>query len=168
MAYPLYCKKVFPKMRKRRAEKRHLAPDPKYGSLLVTRFVNCLFRKGKKSVGERIFYDALNQIEARGNDSGLEVFEKALENVKPVVKVRSRRVGGATYQVPEEVRPDERLALSIRWLILFAKERSEKTMAQRLAGEFMDAANGQGRAMQRREETHRMAEANRAFAHYRW
>ena len=155
-------------MRKRRAEKRHLAPDPKFSSLLVTRFVNCLFRKGKKSVGERTFYAALDLIEERSDNSGLETFEKALDNVKPVVKVRSRRVGGATYQVPEEVRPDERLALSIRWLIMFARERSEKTMAQRLAGEFMDAATGQGRAMQRREETHRMAEANRAFAHYRW
>jgi small subunit ribosomal protein S7 len=165
---PYYEDEVKPDMRKRRAEKRQLASDPKFRSLLVTRFVNCLFRKGKKSVGERILYHALDLIEERSDNSGLEVFEKALDNVKPVVKVRSRRVGGATYQVPEEVRPDERLALSIRWLIVFAKERGEKTMAERLAGEFMDAANGQGRAMQRREETHRMADANRAFAHYRW
>ena len=155
-------------MRKRRAEKRQLSPDPKFDSILITQFVNCLFRKGKKSVGERIFYNALDLIRERSGNEGLEVFEKAVENAKPVVKVRSRRVGGATYQVPEEVRGDERLALSIRWLIQFARERGEKTIAQRLAGEFMDASNGQGRAMQRREETHRMAEANRAFAHYRW
>ncbi len=155
-------------MRKRRAEKRQLRPDPKYHNVLITRFVNCLFRNGKKSVGEHLLYEALDIIKSRSGNEGMEIFEKAVENVKPVVKVRSRRVGGATYQVPEEVRPDERLALSIRWLILFAKERGEKTMAQRLAGEFMDAASGQGRAIQRREETHRMAEANRAFAHYRW
>jgi small subunit ribosomal protein S7 len=113
-------------------------------------------------------YQAFDLIQERSGNEGLEIFEKAVDNVKPVVKVRSRRVGGATYQVPEEVRPDERLALSIRWLIQFARERGEKTMAQRLAGEFIDAAGGQGRAMQRREETHRMADANRAFAHYRW
>jgi small subunit ribosomal protein S7 len=155
-------------MRKRRAEKRQLAGDPKYHSVLVTRFVNCLFGRGKKSTGERILYEALDLIKERSGNEGLEVFEKAVENVRPTIKVRSRRVGGATYQVPEEVRPDERLALSIRWLIEFARARGEKTMAQRLAGEFMDASGGQGRAMQRREETHRMAEANRAFAHYRW
>ena len=154
--------------RKRRAEKRKLLPDPKCGSLLVTQFVNCLFRKGKKSVGERIFYESLDLIKARTGKDGLEVFEKAVDNVKPVVQVRSRRVGGATYQVPVEVRTDERLALSFRWLITFTKGRGEKTMAQRLAGELTDASNGQGRAMQRRDETHRMAEANRAFAHYRW
>ena len=136
--------------------------------MLITRFVNCLFRQGKKSVGEHIIYEAFDLIKARSGNEGLEVFEKAVDNVKPIVKVRSRRVGGATYQVPEEVRADERLALSIRWLIQFAKERGEKTMAQRLAGEFLDAASNQGRAIQRREETHRMAEANRAFAHYRW
>lgn len=155
-------------MRKRRAEKRQLRPDPKYHSVLITRFVNCLFKEGKKSVGEQLLYQALDIIKSRSGNEGVEIFEKAVDNVKPVVKVRSRRVGGATYQVPEEVRPDERLALSIRWLILFARERGEKTMAQRLAGEFIDAAGGQGRAMQRREETHRMADANRAFAHYRW
>ena len=154
--------------RKRRAEKRELLPDPKCNSILVTEFVNCLFRKGKKSVGERIFYEALDLIKARTDRDGLEVFEKAVDNVKPIIQVRSRRVGGATYQVPVEVRPDERLALSFRWLITFAKGRGEKTMAHRLAGELTDAANGQVRAMQRRDETHRMAEANRAFAHYRW
>lgn len=155
-------------MRKRRAEKRQLPGDPKYHSVLVTRFVNCLFRNGKKSIAESLLYQAFDLVQERSGNEGLEVFEKAVDNVKPVVKVRSRRVGGATYQVPEEVRPDERLALSIRWLIQFARERGEKTMAQRLAGEFMDAAGGTGRAMQRREETHRMADANRAFAHYRW
>ena len=155
-------------MRKRRAEKRRLAADPKFNSILVSQFMNCLFRKGKKSVGERLFYEALDLIQERSGNDGLEVFEKAVENVKPSVKVKSRRVGGATYQVPEEVRGDERLALSIRWLIQFARDRGEKTMAQRLAGEFLDASTSQGRAMQRKEETHRMAEANRAFAHYRW
>ena len=155
-------------MRKRRAEKRQLPGDPRHHSVLVTRFVNCLFRDGKKSVAERLLYQALDLIQERSGNDGIEIFEKAVDNVKPAVKVRSRRVGGATYQVPEEVRPDERLALSIRWLIQFARERGEKTMAQRLAGEFIDAAGGTGRAMQRREETHRMADANRAFAHYRW
>lgn len=155
-------------MRKRRAEKRKMPPDPKFGSVLVTQFVNSLFRKGKKSVGEQIFYSALDLIKERTGKEGLEVFEKAVDNIKPVIQVRSRRVGGQTYQVPVEVRQDERLSLSINWIITYARERSEKTMAQRLAGELMDAANGQGRSMQRREETHRMAEANRAFAHYRW
>jgi small subunit ribosomal protein S7 len=134
----------------------------------VAEFMNCLFRKGKKSVAEGIFYNALDLVKDRTGREGLEVFEQAVDAVKPQVQVRSRRVGGATYQVPVEVRPRESLSLSIRWLISFSKARGEKTMAQRLAGEFVDAVNGQGRAMQRREETHRMAEANRAFAHYRW
>ena len=155
-------------MRKRRADKRDLIPDPKFGSILVTQFVSCLFRKGKKSVGERTFYRALDIISERSGKEGIEVFERAVENVKPMLQVKSRRVGGATYQVPVEVRPDERLSLSLRWLITYARGRAERTMAQRLAGEFMDAANRQGRAMQRKDETHRMAEANRAFAHYRW
>lgn len=155
-------------MRKRRADKRDLVPDPKFGNVLVTQFVSCLFRKGKKSVGERTFYRALDIISERSGKEGIEVFERAVENVKPVLQVKSRRVGGATYQVPVEVRPDERLSLSFRWLISYARGRAERTMAQRLAGEFMDAANRQGRAMQRKDETHRMAEANRAFAHYRW
>ena len=154
--------------RKRKGGGKRLVPDPKHRSLLLTRFVNCLFGKGKKSTGEQIIYDALDLIKERSGNEGLEVFEKAVESVKPMVHVRSRRVGGQTYQIPVEVRHDERLALSIRWLITFARQRGEKTMAQKLAGEFMDAANGQGRAMQRRDETHRMAEANRAFAHYRW
>ena len=155
-------------MRKRRAEKRAFSPDPKYGSILVTQFVNSLFRKGKKSIGEKILYRALDLIADRADKTGLEVFEQAVENAKPIIQVKSRRVGGTTYQVPVEVRSDERLSLSIGWLITFARGRGEKTMSQRLAGELMDAASGRGRAMQRREETHRMAEANRAFAHYRW
>jgi small subunit ribosomal protein S7 len=155
-------------MRKRRAEKSDVAPDPKFGSVLVTQFVNCLFGQGKKSTGETIFYDALDLIQERTDKEGLRVFEQALENVKPVIQVRSRRVGGQTYQVPMEVRGEERLSLAFRWIITYSRERSEKTMAQRLAAELMDAANSQGRAVQRREETHRMAEANRAFAHYRW
>ncbi len=155
-------------MRKRRAEKRELVPDPKYRSVLITQFVSSLFRKGKKSVGERTFYAALDLIQERTGKDGLEVFEQAVDNVKPVIQVKSRRVGGQTYQVPVEVRHDERLSLSISWVIMYSRERSEKTMAERLAGELADAATGQGRSMQRREETHRMAEANRAFAHYRW
>ena len=155
-------------MRKRRAEKRAFSPDPKYGSVLVTQFVNSLFRKGKTSIGEKILYRALDLIAERSEKAGLEVFEQAVENAKPIIQVKSRRVGGTTYQVPVEVRSDERLSLSIGWLITFALGRGEKTMSQRLAAELMDAANGRGRAMQRREETHRMAEANRAFAHYRW
>jgi len=154
--------------RKRRGGKRPPSPDPKHHSVLVTQFVNCLFKKGKKSTGERIIYDAFEIVRERSGNEGLEVFQKAVDTVKPMIHVRSRRVGGQTYQIPVEVRQDERLALSIRWLIQFARQRGEKTMAQKLAGEFMDAANGQGRAMQRREETHRMADANRAFAHYRW
>ncbi len=155
-------------MRKRRAEKRDVAPDPKFSSTLVSQFVSCLFRQGKKSIGETIFYDALDLVKERTGKKGVEVFEQAVDNVKPIIQVRSRRVGGQTYQVPVEVRQDERLSLSFRWLITYAKGRGEKTMAQRLAGELLDASSGQGRAVQRREETHRMAEANRAFAHYRW
>ncbi len=155
-------------MRKRRAEKRDFSPDPKYGSVLVTQFVNSLFRKGKKSIGEKILYRALDLIADRTDKTGLEVFEQAVESAKPIIQVKSRRVGGTTYQVPVEVRSDERLSLSIGWLITFSRGRGEKTMSQRLSAELMDAANGRGRAMQRREETHRMAEANRAFAHYRW
>jgi small subunit ribosomal protein S7 len=130
--------------------------------------MNALFRKGKKSVSERTFYYALDLVKQRTGKEGIEVFQQAVENVRPAIQVRSRRVGGATYQVPVEVRSRESLSLSLRWLIQFSRERGEKTMAERLAGEFLDAASRQGRAMQRREETHRMAEANRAFAHYRW
>ena len=155
-------------MRKHRAEKREQVPDPKYSSVLITQFVSSLFRKGKKSTGEKIFYMALDLINERTGKEGVEVFQQAVESVKPIVQVKARRVGGQTYQVPVEVRQDERLSLSISWIIQFAKDRSEKTMAQRLAGELQDASTGQGRSIQRKEETHWLAEANRAFAHYRW
>jgi len=143
-------------------------PDPKYKSALVTRFVNNLMKAGKKSIAEGIFYDAIDIIEDRTGQNGLEVFEKAMENVQPIVEVKSRRVGGATYQVPIEIRPERRLALSIRWLILFSKTRPENTMAERLAMEFDQASKSQGASIKKREDTHKMAEANKAFAHYRW
>ena len=148
--------------------KREVLPDPLYNSQLVTKFVNCLMRNGKKSVAEKILYDALDIIRERGEEDPLRVFKKAIENVKPAVEVKSRRVGGSTYQVPIEVRPNRRLALSLRWLLQSAQSRSEKTMKQRLAGELMDAAQSRGVAIKKREDTHRMAEANKAFAHYRW
>ncbi len=154
--------------RRRKAQKRELLPDPKFKSMLVTKFVNNLMRKGKKSVAEAIFYDAIDYIEERTEQNGLEVFQKALENVKPIVEVKSRRVGGATYQVPVEIRQNRQLALSIRWLISFAKARPEKTMAERLAMEFDQASKNQGASIKKREDTHKMAEANKAFAHYRW
>ncbi len=145
-----------------------MLPDPRYGSVLATAFVNNLMRQGKKSVAEAIFYGAMNIMEDRTSKEALETFQRAVENVKPVVEVRSRRVGGATYQVPIEVRSGRRQALAIRWLINAAKGRIDKTMAERLANELMDAARRDGSAYKRREDTHRMAEANRAFAHYRW
>jgi small subunit ribosomal protein S7 len=154
--------------RRNRAEKRDLPPDPVYGSVLVTRFVNNLMRRGKKSLAESIFYDALTRIKSVSGGEELTVFEKAVSNVKPQVEVKSRRVGGANYQVPIEVPRDRSLALSIRWLIQFAKERPEHTMSQRLAAELLAASKGEGGAVKKREDTHRMAEANRAFAHYRW
>lgn len=154
--------------RRRRVEKRELVPDPRYGSVLATAFVNNLMRQGKKSVAEAIFYGAMDIMENRTSKEALETFQRAVENVKPVVEVRSRRVGGATYQVPIEVRSGRRQALAIRWLINAAKGRIDKTMAERLANELMDAARRDGSAYKRREDTHRMAEANRAFAHYRW
>jgi len=154
--------------RRRKVQKRPLMPDPKYKSALVTRFVNNLMKAGKKSIAEGIFYDAIDIIEDRTGQNGLEVFEKAMENVQPIVEVKSRRVGGATYQVPIEIRPERRLALSIRWLILFSKTRPENTMAERLAMEFDQASKSQGASIKKREDTHKMAEANKAFAHYRW
>ena len=149
--------------------KREILPDPKYNSVLVAKFVNCLMRDGKKNVARRIFYGALELLKekAKGEDP-LKVFEKAVENCKPLLETRSRRVGGATYQVPMEVRPERQLSLAIRWLIQAARGRSEKTMVQRLANELWDAYNERGAAIKKREDTHRMAEANRAFAHYRW
>ena len=154
--------------RRRKVAKRPLMPDPKFKSTLVTRFVNNLMVDGKKSVSESLFYDAIDIIEERTGQNGLEVFEKAMENVKPVVEVKSRRVGGATYQVPVEIRFERRVALAIRWLIIFSKSRSEKTMAERLAMEFDQASKSQGATIKKRDDTHKMAEANKAFAHYRW
>jgi len=154
--------------RRREVSKREITPDPKYGSKLVARFINNLLRKGKKSTAERIFYGAIDIIADRTKDDPLKVFEKALEQAKPLVEVKSRRVGGSTYQVPVEIRTDRRNALSIRWLINYAQSRGEKGMEAKLAGELMDAAQGRGSSVKKREDTHRMAEANKAFAHYRW
>ena len=154
--------------RRREVPKRVISPDPKYNSVLVSKFINGLMRKGKKSLARRIFYDAMDIIAKRTKEDPLKVFEKAMENVKPIVEVRSRRVGGATYQVPVEVRSERRRALAIRWLVGFAKKRGEKSMAQRLAAELIDAYNQRGAAFKKKEDTHRMAEANKAFAHYRW
>ena len=150
------------------AEKRRILPDPKFQDRLVTKFVNDLMRKGKRSTAEGIAYGALDEIAARTNDDALKIFKKALDNTKPTVEVKSRRVGGATYQVPVEVRPDRRIALGLRWIITYGAERGEKSMVLKLAGEIMDAANNRGNAVKKREDTHRMAEANRAFSHYRW
>jgi len=143
-------------------------PDPKYKSKLVSKFINCLMVDGKKSVAESILYDALGIIETKIKEPPLKVFEKAMDNAKPRVEVKSRRVGGSTYQVPVEVRSTRQTALGIRWLISFARKRSEKSMSQRLAAELMDAAGHRGATMKKREDTHKMAEANKAFAHYRW
>ncbi len=154
--------------RRRGVPKRIIAPDPKYKNTLVSKFINGLMRKGKKSISRRIFYDAMEIVERRSKEEPVKVFEQAMENIKPVLEVRSRRVGGATYQVPVEVRTDRRQALAIRWLVGFSKKRGEKSMAQRLAGELLDAYNKRGTAFKKKEDTHRMAEANKAFAHYRW
>jgi small subunit ribosomal protein S7 len=149
-------------------EKREVLPDPVYNSRLVTKFINNVTIRGKKTVAERIFYGALDLIEERTGDDPLKVFKRAVENSKPQVEVKSRRVGGSTYQVPMEVRADRQQALAIRWLIGFAKARHEKTMTQKFAGEFLDAAGNRGGTIKKRDDTHRMAEANKAFAHYRW
>ena len=154
--------------RRSQAEKRETPPDPRFQSSAVTKFINNLMLDGKKSVAERIFYTAIEILEKRSDTSGLEAFEQALNNAKPALEVKSRRVGGATYQVPIEVRPDRRTALATRWLIGFARARSEKSMAERLAGEFLAASRGEGNTIKKKEDTHRMAEANKAFAHYRW
>ena len=154
--------------RRNRPPKREIAPDIKYNSVLVSKFINKLMYSGKKSTAQRIFYDALDIIEARTKRPGLDVFEQAVRNATPIVEVKPRRVGGATYQVPVEVRADRRLSLAIRWLVATARNRSGKTMAEKLASELMDAASNTGATIKRREDTHRMAEANRAFAHYRW
>jgi len=154
--------------RRRAAEKREVLADPKYGDPVLSRFMNAVMLDGKKSVAERIVYGAFDKIESRASRNPLEVFHEALENVKPALEVRSRRVGGATYQVPVEVRTSRRQTLAIRWLIDTARKRSEKTIVDRLAGELLDAANSRGAAFKKREDTLRMAEANRAFSHYRW
>ena len=154
--------------RRSQAEKRETPPDPRFQSSTVTKFINNLMLDGKKSIAERIFYDAIDMLEQRSGQSGLEAFEQALNNAKPALEVKSRRVGGATYQVPIAVRPDRRTALATRWLIGFARARAEKTMAERLAGEFLAASRSEGNTIKRKEDTHRMAEANKAFAHYRW
>ncbi len=154
--------------RRHRAERRKVHPDPRFGDRTVTKFMNNLMRDGKKSVAERIVYGAFDAVESRARRDPVEVFHRALENVKPTLEVRSRRVGGATYQIPMEVRPERRDALAIRWLIAATRARNEKTMRDRLAGELLDASDGRGAAVKKREDTHRMAEANWAFAHYRW
>ncbi len=154
--------------RRHRAEKREIHPDPKFGDLVITKFMNAIMLHGKKSVAESIVYGALEQVESKAKTEPLALFHQALENVAPHVEVRSRRVGGATYQVPVEVRTERRQALAIRWLINAARGRNETTMIARLSGELLDAANNRGSAVKKREDTHRMAEANRAFSHYRW
>ncbi len=154
--------------RRKRATVRVILPDPKYNDVLVSKFINCLLRKGKKSTAERIFYDAIDLIKDRTKKYGLDLFHQAVENVKPMLEVKSRRVGGSTYQIPVEVRSQRQLALAIRWLIGFAKARHEKTMAANLASELIAAANKEGPTVKKREDTLKMAEANRAFAHFRW
>src|SRR3569832_1964794 len=154
--------------RRSRAVKRPIIPDPVYGSESVTKFVNTLMSDGKKSVAERIFYDAMKTVEERAGQPADAVFKQALNNAKPVREVKSRRVGGATYQVPVEVRPERRTALAMRWLISYSRDRNEKSMAEKLAAEVISAAKGEGNAVKKKEDTHRMAEANKAFAHYRW
>jgi len=154
--------------RRRAAEKREILPDPQYGDQTVTKFINCMMLDGKKAVAEKIFYTAVQTAEQRGGVDAVQAFHTALENIRPNLEVRSRRVGGATYQVPVEVRAERAQALAIRWLIAAARSRPEKTMEARLAGELVDAINNRGAAVKKREDTHRMAEANRAFSHYRW
>ncbi len=154
--------------RKGRAPKRERIADPKYNDVLVQRFVNSIMWDGKKSLARRIFYSALELVEKRTKEDGLKVFMKAMDNVKPELEVKARRVGGATYQVPVEVRADRKVSLGIRWMLRYARERADKTMVERLAGEIIDAYNNKGGAIKKREDTHKMAEANKAFAHYRW
>jgi small subunit ribosomal protein S7 len=154
--------------RRHRADRREVNPDPKYNDLIVSKFMNSIMKEGKKSVAERIVYGALDNVQAKAKSNPLQLFHQALENVMPAVEVRSRRVGGATYQVPVEVRNERRQALAIRWLIAAARGRNENTMEERLSGELLDAANNRGTAVKKREDTHKMAEANRAFSHYRW
>ncbi|MFT7860389.1 MAG: 30S ribosomal protein S7 [Sulfurimonas sp.] len=155
-------------MRRRKAPVREIMPDPVYGSKVLTKFINKVMLDGKKSTAEKIIYSALDVISAKGEKSGIDTFNEAIENIKPVIEVKSRRVGGATYQVPVEVRPVRQQSLAIRWLVDAARKRNERTMAERLANEFMDAATEKGSAYKKKEDTYKMAEANKAFAHYRW
>ena len=154
--------------RRRVADKREILPDPKYGNKVLAKFINMVMRSGKKSIAEKIVYGALDEISHKGKGDALETFKKALDNVRPVVEVKSRRVGGATYQIPVEVRADRSTTLAMRWLVDAAKNRGEKNMGLRLAGELLDAAESRGTAMKKRDDTHKMAEANKAFSHYRW
>jgi small subunit ribosomal protein S7 len=154
--------------RRHKAEKREVNPDPKFGDLVVSKFMNSIMKQGKKSVAENIVYGALDRMQSRAKSDPIQLFHSALENVMPAVEVRSRRVGGATYQVPVEVRVSRRQALGIRWIISAARDRNEKTMTERLSAELLDASNSRGNAVKKREDTHKMAEANRAFSHYRW
>ena len=154
--------------RRKSAVKRTILPDARYDSQTVSKFINVLMYAGKKSTAERIFYGAMDLVESRTSQPGVNVFKQALTNLKPVVEVKSRRVGGATYQVPVEVRPERRTALAMRWLISFSRDRNEKSMAEKLAAEVIAASKGEGNAVKKKEDTHRMAEANKAFAHYRW
>lgn len=155
-------------MRRRRAQVREVLPDPIYNSKIITKFINSLMKDGKKSVATKIFYEALETIEKKGEEKGIDVFNAAIDNIKPVMEVKSRRVGGATYQVPIEVRPARQQSLAIRWLITYARRRSERLMKDRLANELLDAANSRGAAYKKKEDTYKMAEANKAFAHYAW
>jgi len=154
--------------RKREVKKREVLPDPKYHDTLTAKFINGIMRRGKKSLAEGIFYQALDIIKDKTHSDPAKVFSQAMNNVKPLIEVRPRRVGGATYQVPVEVRPERKIALAIRWIIGFSKQRSEKTMEEKLSAELIDAANNRGAAIKKKEDTHKMAEANKAFAHYRW
>lgn len=154
--------------RRRIAEKRGILPDPKYGDQVVAKFINTVMRSGKKSIAEKIVYGALDRIQGKLKNDPMDIFNKALENIRPIVEVKSRRVGGATYQIPVEVRSDRSMTLAMRWLVDAAKHRGEANMGLRLAGELMDAAENRGAAIKKREDTHRMAEANKAFSHYRW
>ena len=154
--------------RRREVPKRRILPDPKFKDKLVSKFTNTIMLSGKKATAEGILYGSFDVIQERFKEDPLEVFRKALDNVKPKLEVKSRRVGGATYQVPVEVRPERRVALAMRWIVTYSRERGEKTMRERLAAEFIDAANGRGNAVNKRDDTHKMAEANKAFAHYRW
>ncbi|MGH7712324.1 MAG: 30S ribosomal protein S7 [Gemmatimonadaceae bacterium] len=154
--------------RRKKSIKRPVLPDARYDSQTVSKFINALMLQGKKSVAEQIFYGAMDLVESRTNQPGVNVFKQALANLKPVIEVKSRRVGGATYQVPVEVRPERRTALAMRWLIGFSRDRNEKSMEEKLAAEVISASKGEGNAVKKKEDTHRMAEANKAFAHYRW